>query len=301
MLVSLIGTNGLLSGCVGLFCNQKGYHLNVYGRTAPQKHSYTQFIKTDLLSDNLDYAALAKSDIIIYAAGAGIQFHLKENSDSVYKLNVFVPVQICNHLKDLKFKGTFVTFGSYFEIGENLEDLAFTEIDILQTKLKAPNDYVISKRMLTRFFSSFQSTFTSLHFILPTIYGETESNYRLIPYTLRSINENQELRLTSGEQVRQYIYINDIAQLLFETIDSTIESGVYNVCGVEEFSVKQLVTKLFNLCNKELPENIFGKSQRIDTGMKILKLNGTKLSTKINFIPTTTIDQIYHKYIPESI
>lgn len=299
MLVSLIGTNGLLSSSIGWFCNQKGYKLNTYGRSKSKYHMYDNFTEIDLLKEMLDIKKIAESDVIIYAAGAGIQFHLNENPDEVYKLNVSIPVQLCNSLKRTGFKGVFITFGSYFEIGENVFDKFFTETDLLQSQLKAPNDYIISKRMLSRYFSSFQAKFTFLHFILPTIYGETESNYRLIPYTLKSITENRDLSLTSGEQVRQYIYIHDVANILFNSINLT--SGIYNVGGVEEFSVRQLVTKLFEFSNKDIPENIFGKAERVDTGMKILKLDGTKLSKSINYEATTKIAEVYYKYLNQGI
>ena len=68
------------------------------------------------------------SDIIIYAIGAGIQSDLKEGFNLIYNLNVTVPVSICNKLKELDYKGTFVTFGSFFEIGETKETKPFTNM-----------------------------------------------------------------------------------------------------------------------------------------------------------------------------
>ncbi|MEO6524905.1 MAG: NAD(P)-dependent oxidoreductase [Mucilaginibacter sp.] len=297
MHISIIGTNGLLSACIGSYCNEHGLELHMYGKTEPKHHTYTKFIKIDLLNENLHYEELSKSDVIIYTAGAGIQFHLKESPDAVYNLNVSIPVSICNNLIRTGYKGAFISFGSYFEIGETAEESAFTEVDVLRSQLVAPNDYSISKRMLSRFFNSFRAPFTFLHFILPTIYGEHESAYRLIPYTLRAINENTNLTLTSGVQVRQYIYIQDVVNVLFNSIASNLVSGIYNISGVEEFSVKELVTVLFDLNDKEIPDNIFGKTDRVDVGMKVLRLNGDKLKNSIGYTPSTKIAQVYNKYI----
>ena len=164
MVVSLIGTNGLLSSCIGAYCNKNRHELNVYGKVEPRFHSYT----------------------------------------------------------------------------------------------------AISKRMLSRFFSSFSAPFSFLHFILPTIYGESESTYRLIPYTLKSIADGVDLALTSGDQVRQYIYIRDVAGILFKAVEANLQSGIYNIAGAEEFSVKQLVALLFGLKRKNMPDGLFGKTQRVD-------------------------------------
>jgi len=296
MLVTIIGTNGLLSSSIGLYCNRKGYELNMYGRTEPRSHSYTAYKRIDLLDRPLDLKEIVKSDIIIYTAGAGIQSNLKECKDLIYNLNVNIPVQICNYLKESNFQGHFITFGSYFEIGENISNKAFTEIDLLQSQLPAPNDYTVSKRMLSRFMSSINASFTPLHFILPTIYGETESKHRLIPYVLQAIENDLNLSLTSGEQVRQYIYIDDVVQILFKSIGENLNNGIYNIAGVEELSVKELVNLLFQLKGKVLSNNVFGKADRQDVGMKVLKLDGKKLQNAFILTSATRISEVYDKY-----
>ncbi len=296
MNVSIIGTNGLLSSCLGRFCNEQNFNLDIYGRTVPKNHAYTSFFKVDLTIDELNYAQLVKSDVIIYAAGAGIQSHLKEEANYIYHLNVAVPIKIFNSLKKLNYQGVLIGFGSYFEIGENAENKSFDEIEILKSQLHVPNDYTISKRTLNRFLSSVESPFTNYHFILPTIYGETESQNRLIPYTLKSIKTNTELSFTSGDQIRQYIYIDDVINIIFHTIQLRLPSAIYNIGSVEELSVKELVVMLFMLMNKEVPPNVFGKAERTDVGMMILKLNGDKLRKNISYIPKTKIADVYAKY-----
>jgi nucleoside-diphosphate-sugar epimerase len=296
MLISIIGTNGLLSTCIGSYCNKEFYKLNMYGKTEPKLHKYTNFSSINFLDEELDYEELIKSDLIIYTAGAGIQYHLQEDVYSIYHLNVSVPVLISNHLKARDYKGTFITFGSYFEIGETSNNTSFNELDLVQSQLFVPNDYAISKRMLTRFFSSFRSSFTFLHFILPTLYGENESTYRLIPYTLKSIEANVKLKLTSGDQIRQYIYIQDVVHILFSSVKERLSSGIYNIAGVEEFSVKELVSMLFKIKGKKMPENIFGQADRVDMGMKVLRLNGDKLNKYLNNMPKTKIREIYKRY-----
>ncbi len=296
MHISVIGTNGLLSSQIAAACDDQSFKLSMYGRTEPKSKNYSDFHKVDLLNDQLNYEEIKQSDVIIYAAGAGIQYFLKDNAHAIYHLNVTVPVQICYNLKQINYKGTFISFGSYSEIGEMTNNRLFTEEDVLQSQFAAPNDYTVSKRMLSRFFSSFNAPFTFLHFILPTIYGENESNHRLIPYTLKSIYKNTELNLTSGEQIRQYIYINDAVDILFRSIKVNLPSGIYNITGVEDLSVKELVTMLFALNGKALPEGIFGKAERADVGMKVLRLNGEKLQKYIGITPASKISEIYNKY-----
>ncbi|KAA6338210.1 GDP-L-fucose synthase [termite gut metagenome] len=301
MKIGLLGTNGLLSSNIGLYCSNSGYELNMFGKNIPLNHSYSSFTPMNLLDNSLLYDFLIKNDIIIYAAGAGIQSDFKENTDLIYSLNVFVPLKICIRLKELNYQGIFVTFGSYFEIGTNTDDRTFTEDEVLNSHLNVFSDYTISKRMLSRFISSFHSSFRNWHFILPTIYGENESEHRLIPYTLKSIRNHTDLHFTSGEQVRQYIYVDEISTIIFKAVEKELENGIYNISGTESYSVREIVSLLFNLMRTELPSHIFGTVQRADTGMKILKLNAEKLYHKLNFYPSITVSDTYLKYLYKTV
>lgn len=296
MKVVLLGSNGLLSSSIGIYCNKKKYLLDVFGLNEPSSHSYNRFYNTDFVEGPLDYSLLKDSDVIIYAVGAGIQSNLQESPELIYRLNTEIPVSVCNCLKEAGYRGTFVTLGSYFEIGAVDRNISFDEAGLLGSLYKVPNHYAISKRMLSRFVSSVETPFSFLHFILPTIYGEREGVHRLIPYTLQAIRSGSALSFTSGGQIRQYIYINDVVDILFRSVEKRLESGIYNIAGTEEFSVRELVSLLFCLCGKEVPPGVFGRSVRIDTDMKILRLNGSKLREKIGYLGKTKIAEVYEKY-----
>ena len=139
------------------------------------------FYKVNLMDAELDCSGLMDSDLIIYAIGAGIQANLKEGLNLIYNLNVTAPVTICNKLKELNYQGRFVTFGSVFEMGETKEERFFTEEDVLTSTCPAPNDYTVSKRMLSAFVSSYKHEFTHWHFYIPTIYGVGENPKRFDP------------------------------------------------------------------------------------------------------------------------
>ena len=296
MKISIIGTNGLLANSFGQFCNKMGFKLDTFGRRRPQNHRYDTFHKIDLLKEEFFSESLKESDVIIYAAGAGIQSNLNESSSLIYSLNVDVPIKLCCKLKEFNYRGVFVSFGSYFEIGENSENIFFTEKKIIESQNKVFNDYTISKRVFTKFVTSFNSIFKHWHFILPTIYGENESSHRLIPYTINALVENKTIAFTSGEQIRQYIYVDDIPEILYKSFKENLDSGIYNIAGTETLSVKQLVTMLFNAFDKQLPEAVFGKTNRKDTGMKVLKLDASNLYKTINYEPKIKILDVYDRY-----
>jgi nucleoside-diphosphate-sugar epimerase len=297
MKISIIGSNGLLSTTIGKYCNKLDYQVSVYGLDEPKGIKYDKFVKIDLIKENIEIDdEIINSDMIIYAAGAGIQSNLKEADDLIYNLNVFVPVKLCTALKHKNYSGRFVTFGSYFEFGESNNEQSCTEEELIASTNRVPSTYCVSKRMLTRYISSADLPFTTWHFILPTIYGERENPKRLIPYVINAIKSGGELSFTAGDQVRQYVYIDEIATILIKAYEKSLPKGIYNVAGNETLTVKEIVTKLFNLFGKCPKDEMFGKAQRTDTGMKVLKLCGDKLYGFIGYKPQTMIADMYDRY-----
>ena len=283
MKISILGTNGFLSTAIARYANVAGWSLDMYGLSEPVGHNYNNFYKVNLMDAELDCSSLLDSDMIIYAIGAGIQANLKEGFNLIYNLNVTAPVTICNKLKELEYKGIFVTFGSVFEMGETKEERFFTEEDVLTSLCPAPNDYTVSKRMLSKFVASYKHDFKHWHFYIPTIYGAGENPKRLIPYVINAIRNSDELHFTAGDQTRQYVHVSEIPRMLALAFEKNLPSGLYNIEGKETITVKEIVTMIHQAMGKEVPDGCFGSVQRADVGMKYLALDGKKLRELIGF------------------
>jgi putative dTDP-glucose 4,6-dehydratase len=296
MKISILGTNGFLSTAIAKYANHKDWTLDMYGLDEPFGHKYDKFHKINLMDTELNCYKLIDSDLIIYAIGAGIQSNLKESFYQIYNLNVTTPVNICNKLKELNYTGCFVTFGSVFEMGETKEEHLFTEEDILTSTCTAPNDYTVSKRMLSTFVSSYKHDFIHWHFYIPTIYGVGENPKRLIPYTINAIRNGEKLYFTTGDQTRQYLHVDEIPRILAIAIEKKLASGIYNIQGRETLTVKEIVTKIHHVMGKEVPAGCFGYIQRVDADMKYLALDGKILRKAIGFEAKTKIIDIITQY-----
>lgn len=281
MKISILGTNGFLSNAIGRYANEQGWQLDMYGLDVPVAVRYDHFYPINLMDREVNCESMLDSDMIIYAIGAGIQYNLNEGANLIYALNVSAPVIICTRLKALDYKGIFVSFGSYFELGETDIKHPATECEVINSDAFAPSDYIVSKRMLTRYATSYKHDFTHWHFILPTIFGPGENPKRLIPYTINAIRNNEELHYTSGEQVRQYLYVEDVTKVLDAAYAKSLPSGIYNIAGSETLSVKAIVTAIHEAFNKSIPNGCFGEVLRFDTSMSYLAIDGSKLKVEI--------------------
>ena len=151
------------------------------------------------------------NDAIIYSSGAGIQSLANDCFENIMMLNSIIPIKILNRLTASGYSGKFISFGSYFEIGSESNIKYYTENEILGTSNNVKSLYAISKRLFTRYFASVGGNLNGYHFILPNLYGKGENENRLIPYVSHCIRNGKNIRITNGEQIRQYVHSDDVS------------------------------------------------------------------------------------------
>lgn len=303
MNVAIIGSNGMLSmALTKYFYAQPDTIVNVYGLDAPKGYECTNFYQINLLKDKLDYDKLVKADVIVYASGAGVQAALKTDSSLMYALNVNVPVEMTIQLKKHDYKGIYVSFGSYMEIGLNNEEgKEFDEDDVICSSLPVTNDYALSKRLYGRYMKDLIADYTHLHFILPNMFSEDDlkPGTRLVPYVLKYLQDYNAGRPTeipsfsAGTQTRQYITLEEVMIVLTKALDKHIASGIYCIGGGEFLSIRNLIERLFAIYNIPCKEEYFGKSIRRDGDIKSLRIDGSKLKEAIGYLPDSSIEDLF--------
>ena len=95
------------------------------------------------------------------------------------------------------------------------------------------------------------------------LYGEGEDERRLVPYVRRQLEAGQEVLLTRGDQVRDFLDVKDAARMIADVALGQQE-GAVNVCSGEAMTVRQLAERIADeYGRRELlrfgarPENVF--------------------------------------------
>lgn len=303
MKIAIIGANGMLSVAMTKYFHRRpDTVVVVYGLDEPQGYACDSFTKINLVTQTLDYEEVATANVVIYASGAGVQAALNTPSLLMYQLNVSAPIAITLGLKKVGFKGFFVSFGSYMEIGANdEEDKAFNEDEVVCSPLPATNDYALSKRLFGRYMRDFKADFTTYHFILPNMFSEEDlkPGTRLVPYTLQFLKDycagkNPEApRFSAGTQKRQFITLEEMIQTVDNAIKAHLPSGLYCVGGGEYLSIRQLIERLFAIYDVPCKDEYFGKEVRRDGDVKYLRLNAAKLRNENIKLPGMRIEEIF--------
>lgn len=303
MKIAIIGANGMLSvALTKYFYGHPDTTVVVYGLDEPQGYTCDGFTQINLVTQTLNYEEVATADVVIYASGAGVQAALNTPSLLMYQLNVSVPIAITLGLKKVGFKGIFVSFGSYMEIGVNDEEgKAFDEEEVICSPLPTNNDYALSKRLYGRYMRDFKADFTAYHFILPNMFSEDDlkPGTRLVPYTLQYLQDycagkNPETpRFSAGTQTRQFITLEEMIMTVDKAVVAKIPSGLYCVGGGEYLSIRSLIERLFAIYDVPCKDEYFGQSVRRDGDIRSLRLDGSKLYGTLGYQPDSAIEDIF--------
>lgn len=95
------------------------------------------------------------------------------------------------------------------------------------------------------------------------LFGEGEDYRRLVPYIRRQLEAGQEVLLTSGNQVRDFIDVREAAQMIVDVALGQ-DDGAVNICSGVAVSVRQMAEKIADEYGRrdllrfgERPENAF--------------------------------------------
>lgn len=303
MKIAIIGANGMLSvALTKYFYCRPDTTVVVYGLDEPQGYACDSFTQVNLVTQTLNYEEVANADVVIYASGAGVQAAINTPSLLMYQLNVSAPIAITLGLKKVGFKGTYVSFGSYMEIGVNEEEgKAFNEDEVVCSPLPTTNDYALSKRLYGRYMRDFKADYITYHFISPNMFSEDDlkPGTRLVPYTLQYLQDycagmNPEApKFSAGTQTRQFITLEEMIQTVDNAITAKIPSGLYCIGGGEYLSIRNLIERLFAIYNVPCKDEYFGQSVRRDGDIRSLRLDGKKLFKVLGYQPDKTIEDIF--------
>lgn len=244
----------------------------------------------------IKYEVLMSMDIIIYCAGLGVQSNQAKQTHLLYQVNLNEPINILTYLNEHDYKGIWVSFGSYFEIGSHQDNkVYFKEEQIVFSKYSVPNDYCVSKRLLSRFIESSKFTFRYYHCFLTTIFGKGEQSHRLLPYLLDRLNQNAPVKLSSGTQVRQYIHASTAVKMIVDLIQQQAASGLYSIGTGVSMTVKNLAEQIAEVLGKKHLLD-FGQVQRADQSMEVLQVDVSKVLQWISPPQDLSIKEIIEDY-----
>lgn len=241
-LVLLTGATGFLGSRILEALKNENYSIIALKRSSSSLWRINHIIG-NVQSYDLDKTTLdsifkkQKIDCVIHTA---CEYGRKDNQTAeVIKTNLILGLEILDAC--LKFKtSTFINTDT-----------------LLQKNL---NDYSISKKQFSEWLKFKSNLIQVINLKIELMYGPKDDESKLIPSVLSGLHQNTpEIKLTNGEQKRDFIFIDDVVSACMKTLEKSENLSKFN-----EFEIgtgKSLKLKFFLDELKKTYELNFGKTR----------------------------------------
>ncbi|MGD9554012.1 MAG: NAD-dependent epimerase/dehydratase family protein [Arcobacteraceae bacterium] len=176
-----------------------------------------------------------------------------------------------NVLEFCRYRKIPLTFISAYIYGEP-EQLPISE----NCKLNANNPYAHSK-LLAEEMCQFYSENFNIKIVIArpfNIYGKHQNEKFLIPYILKQVLQNEEIKVKDLHPKRDYLYLDDLVDGLIQTMNCNNNFSIFNFGSGYSLSVEDIIQKIQEVVGsnkKVIAENIQRKNEIMNVVADITK------------------------------
>lgn len=196
-------------------------------------------------------------DVVFNLAAAGVRADSRAPTD-LLQGNPLLLSRLLLALRDAPPR-LFVHTGSWLEYAPSGSRRHLTE----ESSLLCDSLYGASKAAATLLGNALALQL-GIPFVIPrlfSVFGPGESPERLIPHVVSGLAAGREVDLTTGTQVRDFVFIEDVLDALVAASSAEVPEHhrVYNVCSGRPTSVRAVAEMVADAMNKSRQLLAFGK------------------------------------------
>lgn len=120
-------------------------------------------------------------------------------------------------------------------------------------------------------------------------YGPFEERSRLIPYVINSLLMKQKAKLTHGNQVRDFLYVQDVASAFVALLNSEVQ-GPVNIASGKPVALQEIIYSIADKLNKCNFVKL-GEIKVPEDDPPFLLADVRRLNKKTEWIPSYSLDE----------
>ena len=268
------GGSGFLGKSISDFFSKNGHEIIIFDKCKPQNLLDNQsFVKGDLFDEKSLEQALKNIDIVLhFAAQADIDYS-EENPEETLENNIQGTINLLKKVKDLNLKRFFFSSSVY-------------------VNSKHGSFYGVSKQCCEKIIEEYSRRygldFTILRY--GSLYGPNANEFNSISSIIESALSSKSIeRSGDGEEIREYVFINDAAEMTYETLSEDYKNKHVFISGNQQIKVKDLLVMINEILggdikisykdkdNNQLHYGITPYSYKINSAKRIVLKNFTDL------------------------
>jgi nucleoside-diphosphate-sugar epimerase len=125
------------------------------------------------------------------------------------------------------------------------------------------------------------------------IYGPNEHVERLVPYVITNLLNNEAVMCRNGSLIRDYLYVEDVADAFVSLLISDIE-GVVNIASGQPITIRDLVNYIAEKINKKSLVQINNNSTDKNQAKSVLA-STKRLNYEVQWLPIYSLDAALDK------
>ncbi len=245
----------------------------------------------DSFKGNIDYC--------IHLASYGVAYGDRD-LDTMIEVNIGLSEKIMRFAKNHSCK-LFINTGSCFEYGTGITKRLITEDDSLN-----PEDIYAATKVACEDVLKVYSRLLGIKMITIrpfSIYGKYENPQRIMPLVFHSGLTHTALSLTKGEQIRDYLNVQDVADSIHSLIvneQGLQDQEAINICSGHPISLKDFITEIIKACGFDYSLFHFGEKEYRKNESMFFARNNSRLLSHIGErdfrIKSDTIIKIYDEH-----
>lgn len=252
--IAIIGSNGFIgSHLAETLLSKKEYNLFLFGNShATVFSNKLPYTKINLNDHQRVVQSFANIDLVYYLASASIPSSSWNSPLLELEKNLTPFLNFLEAIAPLNVKRVIFVSSAGTVYGNSHEK-------VTEDSNKLPySPYGITK-LTMEFFLNYYRIKNNLHFDIfrvSNIYGSGQNTSKglgiINTFLEKIIDEKQVQIFGDGENIRNYVYIKDVVELLCLSAGSELnKSSIYNLASNDTCSIKELVAKIKNI----VPEN----------------------------------------------
>ena len=250
--ILIIGGTGFIGYHLAKKCLKKNFKVTSLSKNPPKKIRFLKKVKYIICDINNEKKLKKKltSNFNYIVNLGGYVNH--QNKKETYRSHYLGLKKLTTFFKDKKIK-KFIQIGSSMEYGR----LRSPQKEHFRCQPKSI--YAVSKFLSTEHLLSLykKQKFPAVVLRLYQVYGPNQDKNRLIPIIIDGCKNDKLFPCSSGEQFRDFIFIDDLIDAVIKCLDAKVDGKIINIGSGKAIKVKDVIKKIVKFYKLGRP--LFGK------------------------------------------
>ena len=250
-------------------------------------------VKGDVTDFNSVKESIKNKDVIINLASvvnSGPDFNPYPDLDA----NLKGQLNVLEARKKFNPNSKFIFIGSRAQFGK----VAESDLPVAEDQCQMPVSlYGIHKQAAENYCRLYKKAFNlnSIILRLSIVYGYDiigENKFNTINNFIKEALMNQKIHVHGyGKDVKDLLYVEDLADLMIKVIGSNVNDGIFNVGSGKKITLLNIVKKIIVLCGSGSFESVPFPKESIGFELGSFYFDISKVKNTFGWAPKTSVDE----------